>query len=160
MKHIPDFTDTELWIIRSTVKERYGRKVSVELAETEIRARPGAKELAVSPAVYWEEGGVHFVVFKMGDSRYRCQFFYRLHQMFGTDIEEFEDLGECVISLLQVQADHAAQAQGQDPQDNPKRGNRQKWPRTPFMPSPVVSPPSSTPVPAASSRRPAATPTK
>ncbi len=111
MKQIPDFTDTELWIIRSTVKERYSTEVPVELAETEVRARPGARELTVCPAVYWERDGVYFVVFKMDDSRYRCQFFYRLHQMFGTGVEEFEDLGECVVTLLRVQADHAAQAQ-------------------------------------------------
>lgn len=113
MDQIPDFTKTELWIIGSTVKERYGKDVSVELAETEIRLRPGAKELTVCPALYWEQDGVHFIVVKTGESRYRCQFYYRLHQMYGTGVEEFEDLGECVITLLQVQADHAA-AQAQD----------------------------------------------
>ncbi len=111
MGQIPDFTDTELWIIRSTVKERYGRAVSVELAETEIRARPGAKELTVCPAAYWEQEGAHFIVIKTAANRYRCQFYYRLHQMYGTGVEEYEDLGECVITLLHVQADHAAQAQ-------------------------------------------------
>ena len=112
MKRVPDLTDTELWIIRATVKERYGKPISVELADTEIRLRPGAKELTVCPAAYWEAGGAHFVIIKTGEDRYRCQFYYRLHQMYGTGIEEYEDLGECVISLLQVQADHAAQAKG------------------------------------------------
>ena len=112
MNRVPDLTETELWIIRGTVKERYGEPISVELADTEIRLRPGAKELTVCPAAYWEAGGSHFVIIKTGEDRYRCQFYYRLHQMYGTGIEEYEDLGECVISLLQVQADHAAQAKG------------------------------------------------
>ncbi len=111
MGQIPDFTETELWIVRSTVKERYGRDVSIELAETEIRARPGAKELSACPALYWEQDKVHFIVVKTAESCYRCQFYYRLHQMYGTGVEEYEDLGECVITLLQVQTDHAAQAQ-------------------------------------------------
>ena len=112
MNQIPDFTETELWIIRSTVKERYGEPVTVEPAETEIRLWPGAKELTLCPAAYWEGGAAHFIIVKTAESRYRCQFYYRLHQMYGTGIEEYEDLGECVISLLQVQADHAARAQG------------------------------------------------
>ena len=29
-------------------------------------------------------------------------------QMFGTGVEEYDDLTECVVSLLQVQADHHA----------------------------------------------------
>jgi hypothetical protein len=48
------------------------------------------------------------VVVKTGDSHYRCQFFYRIHQMYGTGVEEYDDLTECVVSLLQVQADHHA----------------------------------------------------
>ncbi len=40
----------------------------------------------------------------------RCQFFYRRRQMYGTGIPEYDDLAECVVSLLQVQADrHAGQ---------------------------------------------------
>ena len=50
MGQIPDFTDTELWIIRSTVKERYGRDVPVELAETESRDEgPAAEERLADP---------------------------------------------------------------------------------------------------------------
>jgi hypothetical protein len=28
--------------------------------------------------------------------------------MYGTGVEEYDDLSECVVTLLQVQADHAA----------------------------------------------------
>jgi hypothetical protein len=110
MQPIPDFTETELWIIRSTVEERYGKEVSVDLADTEIRLHPGAKALTVCPAAYWEEGGAHFVIVKTAEDRYRAQFYYRLHQMFGTGIDEYDDIGDCVLTLLQVQADHAAQS--------------------------------------------------
>jgi len=52
-------------------------------------------------------------VFKTGDHNYRSQFYYRVHQMFGTGIEEYDDLSECVVTLLQVQADHTAERAGQ-----------------------------------------------
>ena len=94
--------------------ERYGAPREIQLAETELRLDKGSTQLVPCPAAYWGDGDCHFIVCKTGDRRYRCQFFYRLHQMYGTGIEEYDDLSECVVSLLQVQADHAARESGQD----------------------------------------------
>jgi len=108
MSGIPDFSDSDLWIIKSTLAERYGAAREVQLAETEMRLDKGKTELVACPAAYWEADSCHFVILKTGDNRYRCQFFYRIHQMYGTGVEEYDDLTECVVSLLQVQADHQA----------------------------------------------------
>lgn len=32
----------------------------------------------------------------------RSQFFYRVHQKYGTDIEEYTDLTRCVVSPIQA----------------------------------------------------------
>jgi hypothetical protein len=106
MSGIPEFSDSELWLIKSTLTERYGDAPEIQLAETEMRLNRGKTELVACPTAYWEADDCHFVVCKTGDKRYRCQFFYRIHQMYGTGIEEFDDLTECVVTLLQVQADH------------------------------------------------------
>jgi hypothetical protein len=37
MSVIPDFSDSELWIIKSTLAERYGTAPEINLAETEMR---------------------------------------------------------------------------------------------------------------------------
>ena len=108
MSEIEDYTDSELWLIKSTLKERYGKDVDIQLADIELRLNPYATELTPCPAAYWEDEGCHFIVCKSGDSRYRCQFYYRVHQMYGTGVEEYDDLSECTVSLLQVQADYAA----------------------------------------------------
>jgi hypothetical protein len=108
MSTIEDYTDSELWLIKSTLKERYGKDVDIQLADIELRLNPYATELTPCPAAYWEDEGCHFIVCKSGDSRYRCQFYYRVHQMYGTGVEEYDDLSECTVSLLQVQADYAA----------------------------------------------------
>ena len=116
MSAIEDFTNSELWIIKTTLEERYGKTIEPELADIELRLNPYATELSVCPAAYWEDQGCHFIVCKSGDSRYRCQFYYRVHQMYGTGVEEYDDLSECVVTLLQVQADHVAkEADNQDP---------------------------------------------
>jgi len=108
MSVIEDFTDSELWIVRTTLKERYEEAIEIQLADTELRLDPYATELTACPAAYWQHDGCHFIVCKTGSPRYRCQFYYRVHEMYGTGIEEFDDLSECVVTLLQVQADHVA----------------------------------------------------
>jgi hypothetical protein len=115
MTTISDFTDSELWIIETTLRERYGRPVDVQLADSELRLDPQSTQLSACPTAYWREGDCHFVVFKTGDRRYRAQFFYRVHQQFGTGVPEFSDLSECLVLLLQVQADHASERDGEFP---------------------------------------------
>ncbi len=113
MSGIPDFSDSELWIIQSTLEERYGKSPEIQLAETEMRLDRGRTELIPCPTVYWVVSDCHFVVVKTGDRHYRCQFFYRIHQMYGTGVEEYDDLTECIVTLLQVQADHQASQQSE-----------------------------------------------
>ena len=50
--------------------------------------------------------GCHFVVCKMGDEKFHGQFFYGKNEQYGTGIHEYNDIVECIVSLLQAQADH------------------------------------------------------
>ena len=52
------------------------------------------------------------MVVKVGDTEYRCQFFYRGHEQFGTGCEVYDNIGECVTDLLQAQADHEKEKAG------------------------------------------------
>lgn len=109
MVSIPDFNKNELWVVRDTLKQRYGEPIEPDLAETEMRLNPHSTELAICPALFWQDSNkCSFIVIKVGEGRYRAQFFYRVHQQYGTGIDEFTDLTECIVTLLQVQADHEA----------------------------------------------------
>lgn len=77
MQTIPDITDNETWIIRTTLRERYNQEVELQLADSEIRLRPSDRELSACPVWYWQWDGCHFVIFKTGDKNYRSQFFYK-----------------------------------------------------------------------------------
>lgn len=112
MEKIADITETELWIINTTLQERYGKAIEIDHGEAEIRFNPADRELATCPIVHWEIAGCHFIIFKTGDRRYRCQFFYRLYQQYGTGRYEYDDLTECAVDLLQVQADYTAKEHG------------------------------------------------
>lgn len=112
MQQIPDITDTELWIINTTLRERYGRVLEPRIADSEIRLQPSDREVTQVPAVYWQADDCHFIIFKTGDRNYRGQFFYRLYQQYGTGVHEYDDLTECIVSLLQTQADYEARERG------------------------------------------------
>lgn len=104
MTKISDFNDADRWVVETTLKERYGHRVGVELADSEIRLDPAA-DVTVCPTFYWESRGVEFVVFKIAEDRYRSQFYYSLTEQFGTG-RDFDDLAECVTTTLKLQADH------------------------------------------------------
>lgn len=112
MPEIADITDNEQWIVRTTLQERYGREVEFQLADAEIRLRPSDRELTEAPVIFWEVDDCHFVVFKSGDRRYRSLFYYRLYQQMGAGAPEYDDLTECLVSLLQAQADYEAKERG------------------------------------------------
>ena len=112
MNQIPDFTETELWVIRTTLKERYGKDIEIQLGDAELRLSPEARTLTPCPTVFWSERGANFAIFKLRENRYRCQFFYRGYQQFGTGRDEYADMAECVSALLQVQSDHEREQAG------------------------------------------------
>lgn len=105
MNAIPDFTDTELWVIRTTLKERYGHDAELQFGDAELRLDPVKPILTECPAVAWQGHEATFVIFKTGEGRYRAQFFYNVREQYGTGIEEYLDITECVTTLLQTQAD-------------------------------------------------------
>ncbi len=46
------------------------------------------------------------MVCEVAADRYRCQLFYSETEQYGTGRDEYDSLGDCVVTLLQVQSDH------------------------------------------------------
>jgi hypothetical protein len=116
MVHIPDIDETERWIVRTTLRERYGRDMDFEIADVEVRLEPSDRELTLCPAILWQsEDGCRFLIVKSGERVYRCQFFYRPHRQFGTGTAHYDNLADCTVALLQAQADYAAESRGDLP---------------------------------------------
>ncbi len=106
---IPDFTDTEQKLVSGLLLKRYAKLVPLQLADSELQLDFPKKKLTLCPTIYWSERGAHFVVCKVAEGRYRCQFFYSDAEHFGTGHEEYDNLEDCVVTLLQVQSDHERQ---------------------------------------------------
>lgn len=109
MTNIPDFTEDEHKRVNALLFERYGKLVPPQLADSELQLGGDPAQLTLCPTFYWSERGAQFIVCKVAESRYRCQFFYSEAEQFGTGIEEYDDLKTCVLTLLQVQSDHERQ---------------------------------------------------
>ena len=103
---VPDFTAAEQDLVAAVVRQRYGKPVPVEPAESELRLDAGGDAMTVCPTLYWSERGAHFIVCKVGADRFRCQFFYTDADHYGTGRDEYDDLRACALALLRVQADH------------------------------------------------------
>ena len=106
---IPDFTDTEQQLVSIALFERYGKLVPVQLADSELQLDATSKALTLCPTIYWAERGAQFVVCKAAPDCFCCQFFYSETEQYGTGHDEYNSLGDCVLTLLQVQSDHERQ---------------------------------------------------
>ena len=107
---INDFSEAQQEYVAHLLEQRYGTPVDLQLADSELQINPLDGELSVCPTLYWSERGAQFVVCKVGENSFRCQFFYSPAEQFGTGIDEYDDLEKCVVTLLQVQSDHERQA--------------------------------------------------
>ena len=106
MPNIPDFTDSERKLVSQALFERFNQAIPIQSADAEIQLDTASEELTLCPILHWEARDTYFVVLKVGESRYRCQFYYTDIEQFGTGRDVYENLGDCVITLLQVQSDH------------------------------------------------------
>ena len=122
MSDIPDISDTEHWTIKTSLDERWGKDViTPELVDVEARLDPSDRELTECPAVFWHYKDCHFIIMKTGGNSYRTQFYYGNREQFGTGKREYEDLADCVVSLLRLQADHESTRSGAFPESSPAK---------------------------------------
>jgi hypothetical protein len=114
MSITPDFSDAEINIVKATLEERYGSPKEIQLADVELRLSKANRELTERPAIYWEDKDCHFVIAKLGPFQYHNQFFYRGNEQFGTGRDNYDDILDCAVTLLQMQADHESQRDVED----------------------------------------------
>lgn len=109
MSVFPDFSDQEFKIVYDALAERYGEAKDLQLADVELRFAKDDRELTEKPALYWVDGECHFLIAKLGPFHYHNQFFYRGNEQFGTSRDDYDDILDCAVTLLRLQADHQSQ---------------------------------------------------
>lgn len=114
---IPAFSASDLKLVQATLKERFGAAVAdrteIKEAETEIRLSQADRELTVCPALFWIVDDCAFVISRTGQAAYRAMFYFSVKDRFGTGQEEYDNLGDCVITLLKVHEEVLAKRDGE-----------------------------------------------
>ena len=105
-EEIPDFTDSELRVVRSTLKERYGKDIELQMADTEVTLGSDHEGMSWCPTLFWSAKGANFTIVKLATKRFRAFFYYHPEHQLGTGIENYDEIGDCVINVLQVESDH------------------------------------------------------
>jgi hypothetical protein len=100
-----EFTAAEISLVEKTLHERYGELVRPEPVDVELKLNPESSTLTSVPALYWMARDAEFVLCKVAPDRFRAQFFYSAAEQYGTGRTEYDNLGDCIVSLLQVQSD-------------------------------------------------------
>lgn len=119
MSITPDLSDNEIKLVTDTLTDYYGSPKQVELADVELRIAQKSDGLSNCPALYWEHQGCHFLIAKLGPFQYRGQFFYLGNEQFSGERDSDEDIRDCTVTLLRLQAGHQIQ-QGNDTGDEAK----------------------------------------
>ena len=108
------FTPLERELVQMALHERYGRIVTIQDVEVALQIDPATPLPTTCNALYWQASDAEFVVAKIvrtpnGIPTYRTQFFYGDDEAYSTSQSEYGNLGDCVVSVLQVQATHEAE---------------------------------------------------
>jgi hypothetical protein len=112
MTEIADFSQSEVWTVRTTRPGRCGAAPELQFADADVRASATDRELASCPVIVRPADGCNPVLFETGDRRYRCPFFCKPYEHFGSGVREHSDLSERHVALLQAQADQSAEERG------------------------------------------------
>ena len=109
MSNILDFTEVEHKRVSGLLFEHYAKLIPIQLADSELQLGGVSEQLILCPTLYWNERGAHFILCKVAADRFWCQFFYSEAEQFDTGRDEYDNLENCVLTLLQVQSDHERQ---------------------------------------------------
>ena len=98
-----DFNATELNIIKDATSKRW-KDVDIHLADIEITRTAKDEKTTLCPAAVWETADCTFVVSKVDEFVYKSVFYYLGTKQIDTGISEYNDLSDCVLTLMKVQA--------------------------------------------------------
>lgn len=116
MDPIPDIDDTELWVKRAGLRERYGHAIRFHMAAAEVRLWPFGRALTPSFATHWQADDRRpFVIVESGARCCRCQFFCKPYEQMDAGTAVCDNLVECANLLVKAGLDHVDPQRGDLP---------------------------------------------
>ena len=106
MDSISNFIPADIETVQQLIYQRYQEMTEIQLADFKFMLDLKPEQGVDCPMLFWHVHGANFAVIGSGRNRFRCQFFYTRHNPYGTGREKYISLEKCVITLLQLRADH------------------------------------------------------
>ena len=94
------------------LNERYKSPVEIHLADCEVQPDKDCDGRVERPAIFWNALDCNFVLIKMADDEFQGFFFYQPNEQFSSAQQTYSNAVNCVIALLQFQADQFGESQG------------------------------------------------
>jgi hypothetical protein len=88
------------------LRQRFGRRVTPELADTELQLEPDCEDVTYCPTLAGHARGFEFIVCKIARERYGGRFFGGDGDASGSGLDVCGDPGEGVLDRLRLQSDH------------------------------------------------------
>ena len=107
-----DYTEQECQAVQQVLNERYNSLIEVHLADCEVQPDKDRNERIERPAIFWSALDCSFVLINMADDEFRGFFFYQPNEHFASSLQTYSNAVNCVIALLQSQADQFGESQG------------------------------------------------
>jgi hypothetical protein len=113
---IYDFTETELRVVATALKER--NKEDVEMQIKQINKKINKKinkdnnEKVHCPVIFWRHQGASLSVSKMVEMRFSPRYFSTPGEQFRCTEDKYAEAGDCVFAGLMMQGEHETRKAG------------------------------------------------
>ncbi len=102
---VEDFNEHEINIAKKLIDNRWKNgNVNIHLADIEY-TKENEESPKPYPALVWEYKVTTFVILKIANLTYKSFFYYKNNKRFDTGVLEYNDLHECVMTIMKAQAD-------------------------------------------------------
>ncbi len=107
MSVIAEINDSEIKTVKTRLNERWNKNtIDLQQVIVEAKLNQSDNELSECAALYWEHSDCHFIIIKTGENQYLHQYYYGNSEQFTTGTNKYTEIGDCVLSVLRLQADH------------------------------------------------------
>ncbi len=107
-----DYMEQECQAVQQVLNERYKSHIEIHLADCEVQPGKDSDERVERPAIFWNALDCNFVLIKMADDEFQGFLFYQPDEHFASAQQTYSNAVNCVIAILQTQADQFGESQG------------------------------------------------
>ena len=111
---IYDFTESELRVVATALKERNNEDVEMQIKQIKQinKINKDNNEKVDCSVIFWRHQGASLNVSKMVEMRFSPRYFYTPGEQFRCTEDKYAEAGDCVFAGLMMQGEHETRKAG------------------------------------------------